>query len=179
MKKTLSMLLMLSLLLTASVFAQAEPAGELPEVTVDFESLQYEGIWWEFSGTNLMLYLPSDWIENTEIYAGGADYEFAVTPADETAYLNIRLFLDDSTDDYATRFDDMLQEVSASDAARDVTPVNLNGIDMITYSVDEDTGMGAVILADDSFIMLESVPATDENAALFIQILSTFKLAEE
>lgn len=179
MKRMLVTLLTFLLLFTTTAFAQGNPDLELPEATIDFDSLQYEGDWWSFNELNLKLYFPSNWVENTSDYAGGADYEFAFNAEDKSAYINIRVFMDDSAEDYATRFQEMLEEMSGSAAASDVSPVRLNGIDMITYTIGEDTGLGAVVVTNDAFLMFESAPGTEENAGLFLQILSTYKLVEE
>lgn len=178
MKRTLVCILALLMVLCTAASAETTTGLGLPALTIDFDSLQYEGNWWTFSDLDMALYLPSDWVENTENYVGGADYEFAFSPEDMSAYVNVRVILDDSAEDYSTRFEQMVEEVTASEAASDVSPASLNGIDMITYVIGERVGLGAVILTDDAVLMMESLPGTDENAALFMQILSTFTIGE-
>lgn len=183
MKKTFISLLVLMLLFTipasAATFVKETTELDLPEITVEFDSLQYEGNWWTFDNSNMQLYVPSDWAEDTDLMVGEADYEYALSAEDGSSFINIRAFLDDSANDYATRFEEMVEEIESSDASSEVSPARLNGVDMISYVIGEDIGLGIVILTDDAFLMVETAPGTDENAALFLQIMSTFSLDAE
>lgn len=177
MKRLLALLLVLLMSWTCTAVAESDPMADMYELTIPFDSIQYEGKWWSFSGMNFSFFLPTNWVENTEAYAGDANYEYAFQAEDLSAYFNIRFFWDQSTDTHEVRFKNMLQEIYAAEMSADVAPARLNGIDMVTYTVGENTGLGVVILMDGAFLMIESAPGSDENAALFLQVLSTYKIA--
>lgn len=176
MKKTLATLLALVMMCTTAVAFAEEAATEIPELALPLEDLQYEGEWFTFGETGIQMYLPLGWVEHPEAIAGDADDEYTVTNAEQTEFLNLRIFYDETIVNDDADFQSLLQELSTAENASDVQAVKLNETMMITYDISGDVGYGTVILKDGAMLMFETAPATEENATLFLQLLSTYTL---
>lgn len=174
MKKSLSILLLLTLCLSAS-FALAQTAEtQIPELVFDETTAAYQGAWIPFKN-GFQLYLPTDWnvLEVSEEDANQGVMAVFASP-DSTAKLAVT-YGDITEADNAA----MVASLQAA-GMKEVSEVIINGITVVCYTAADDSSTGvAMPTGQGGAFVFTFAPASEAFMPIVQTMFSSLSIVEE